>query len=293
MTVKQRLLKRAAKVDEYLENCFNGRDITGRLLDSMNYSLMAGGKRLRPVLVLSWAGMLGANQEDIMPFAASMECIHTYSLIHDDLPAMDDDDLRRGRPSNHKKFDEATAILAGDGLLTEAFVLMFSAQADPALKLKASDIVARAAGAEGMVGGQCIDMDFTGKTGVPLEELKDMHSRKTGALIRAACMAGATLSGKPDEDVRRAYEFGKSIGVAFQIVDDVLDVVGDEAQLGKPVGSDQEQGKTTYPSLIGLDQSKRLAQEYVDEAKKQLAPYAGDEALFLSDLAQYIVDRVN
>ncbi|SDK95856.1 geranylgeranyl diphosphate synthase, type II [Maridesulfovibrio ferrireducens] len=295
MTVKEKLAVHAAEVEKYLSECLKGQGIPYGLLESMDYSLLAGGKRLRPVLVLVWAQMLGAKKEAVMPFAASLEMIHTYSLIHDDLPAMDDDDLRRGKPSNHKKFGEATAILAGDGLLTEAFGFMAKADAPAEVVVEAISLMAHSAGACGMVGGQTVDMEYTGRDGITLDELKVMHAMKTGALILSACKSGAILAkgvGATEEDVRRAEEYGRLIGVAFQIVDDVLDVVGDEASLGKPVGSDEEQGKSTYPSLIGLEESKELARKYVDEAVELLAPYSGAEAELLSELAQYIVDRV-
>jgi len=296
VSIKDELGRRAAQVEDYLVTCLRDRNVPGRLLDSMEYSLLAGGKRLRPVLALSWYGLLGGDADRAMPFAASLECIHTYSLIHDDLPAMDDDDLRRGRPSNHKQFDEATAILAGDGLLTEAFCLMSEActvRGLPAERvLRAVSVLARAAGAGGMVGGQAVDMEFTGRAGVPLEELKRMHAMKTGALLTASCECGAILSGADEPDVDNAREFGRNIGVAFQIVDDVLDVVGDTATLGKPVGSDEAMGKTTYPALMGLEKSKSLAGEYVDEALTHLSGYFGREQEFLWQLARYIVDRV-
>jgi geranylgeranyl diphosphate synthase type II len=293
MTIKEQLVGKAQAVHAYLEQCLRGRNIPGRLLESMEYSLLAGGKRMRPVLLLSWAELLGLQSELAMPFAAGLECIHTYSLIHDELPAMDDDDLRRGRPSNHKAFDEATAILAGDGLLTEAFTLMFSSSLPSARVLKAAACAAEAAGASGMVGGQMLDMLHTGKGGANLEELREMHSMKTGALIKGACTAGAILAGASEEDVSRAEHYGRSVGVAFQIVDDILDVIGDEAELGKPVGSDEEMGKSTYPSLIGLDESKRLAEEYAAEAQHCLDRYSGPQAEFLKKVAGNIVHRIN
>lgn len=297
MTAKQMLAQRAGSVEKYLSQCLEERGIPARLLESMRYSLLAGGKRLRPVLALAWCEMLGGDSGAAMPFAASLECIHTYSLIHDDLPAMDDDDLRRGRPSNHKQFDEATAILAGDGLLTEAFVLMTEAGVKGGLAadrvLRAVNVLGKAAGSGGMVGGQAVDMEFTGREApVPLEELQHMHAMKTGALITAACECGAILSGAADADVRNAREYGRAVGVAFQIVDDVLDVVGDEATLGKPVGSDEEQGKSTYPALVGLDKSRELARGHVDGAVRHLSCYQGPESEFLTLLARYIVDRV-
>ena len=300
MSVKEQLAQRAETVESFLSVCMKDRGVPARLLESMEYSLLAGGKRLRPVLVLSWAMMLAPDDVDmgdkVMPFAASLECIHTYSLIHDDLPAMDDDDLRRGKPSNHKQFDEATAILAGDGLLTEAFGLMSAASIVKGLPadrvLRAIYVLATAAGSGGMVGGQAVDMEFTGRDDVPLEELRDMHAMKTGALITAACECGAILSGASEADIDSAREFGKSIGVAFQIVDDVLDVVSDTETLGKPAGSDEAMGKSTYPSLIGLEKSKQLASQHIDTALKHLSKCTGAEKYFLEQLARYIVDRV-
>lgn len=296
MTIKDKLAERAELLEKFLEQCLHDKGVPNRLLAAMDYSLLAGGKRLRPVLTLSFAAMLGGDTDKVMPFAAGLECIHTYSLIHDDLPAMDDDDLRRGKPSNHKQFDEATAILAGDGLLTEAFGLMSEASIVNGLPadrvLRAVSVLAKAAGAGGMVGGQVVDMEFTGRDDVPLEELREMHAMKTGALITAACECGAILSGAAEDDVDNAREFGKFIGVAFQIMDDVLDVISDTETLGKPAGSDEEMGKSTYPSLIGLEKSKILAREYVDDAVGRLSGYSGAEQEFLAELARYIVDRV-
>lgn len=296
MDVKTQLAERVKPVESYLRSCLENRDIPARLREAMEYSLLAGGKRLRPALVLAFAGMLGVGSEKIMPFAAAVELIHTYSLIHDDLPAMDDDDLRRGMPSSHKKFDEATAILAGDGLLTEAFGLMMETAMSQSVAAKhvvqATSVLSRAAGAGGMVGGQALDMEFTHRADVNLAELRTMHGMKTGALISASCISGAILAGAPVEDVQAAADYGRAIGVAFQIVDDILDVVGDEADLGKPVGSDEKQGKTTYPSLLGLDESRTMASNFVDGAIKALNGYEGTDADFLRQLARYIVERV-
>jgi len=299
--VKAALAKRAAEIEAHLADCLRGRDIPERLLAAMEYSLLAGGKRLRPVLVLSFVRLIAGPGTGlglrVLPFASALELIHTYSLIHDDLPAMDNDDLRRGKPSNHKKFDEATAILAGDGLLTEAFSLMLSCvdgEAVPAERVaRAAQAVAVAAGAGGMVGGQALDMEYTARTGVGFEELRGMHAMKTGALITAACVAGAVLAGAKLADVRRAREYGRAVGQAFQIADDILDVTGDTATLGKPAGSDERQGKTTYPSLLGLAESRRLAAERAAAAVDSLEPFAGVEADFLRELARYIVERVN
>jgi len=297
LNVKAELARRAAEVEAYLAGCLRGRGIPDRLLASMEYSLLAGGKRLRPALVLCFARHFGADGASVMPFAAALELIHTYSLIHDDLPAMDNDDLRRGKPSNHKQFDEATAILAGDGLLTEAFSLMFSC-ADggqvPAPRLvRAAQAVAVAAGSGGMVGGQTLDMVYTARQGVGFDELRAMHALKTGALITAACVAGALLAGAEPPLVRRAREYGENVGAAFQIADDILDVVGDTKTLGKPAGSDERQGKTTYPSLVGLEKSRALANERAAAAVEALSGLESPEADFLRHLALYLVERVS
>jgi len=295
VSVKDRLCGYSREIEEGLRGLLRGKGIPAGLREAMEYSLLAGGKRLRPVLCLCFARMLGAETKGVMPFAASLEFIHTYSLIHDDLPAMDDDDLRRGRPSNHKVFGEAMAILAGDGLLTEAFGLMAkSAAALPAERVvEAIATLAHAAGAAGMVGGQALDMAYTAKAGVSLEELREMQALKTGALITAACVCGAQLAGAGQDELARARSYGQSVGAAFQIVDDVLDVVGDEKSLGKPVGSDEERGKTTYPALIGVERSMDLARRNAAQALESLSTFQGVEALFLRDLAQYIVDRVS
>ncbi len=297
MNIKDQLAERAAEIEAFLEPCLRDKNIPEQLLLSMEYSLLAGGKRLRPALVMAFASMFGARREAVISFAAGLELIHTYSLIHDDLPAMDDDDLRRGKPSNHKRFDEATAILAGDGLLTEAFGLMLDAAMEKGLSskhvLQATRVVAKSAGAAGMVGGQTVDMEFTGRSDVVLDELRRMHAMKTGALISCACISGAILAGASMEDVQASSDYGRNIGVAFQIVDDILDVVGDEAELGKPVGSDEAQGKATYPALIGLGESRKLAKGYATKAMAALEPFKGSDAEFLRELARYIIERAH
>ncbi len=298
--VKGALREMSREVDTYLASCLADRDIPDALRQSMEYSVLAGGKRLRPCLCLAWVEMCGMKAENALPFASGIECIHTYSLVHDDLPAMDDDDMRRGKPSNHKQFGAATAILAGDGLLTEAFLFMTRAQAEPAHVLEAVSVMARAAGAEGMVGGQVLDMEYTGRVlaaeenPVTLDQLRTMHAMKTGALIRASCEAGAVLACGGDERRRRAAAYGAHLGRAFQIVDDILDEVGDEKSLGKPVGSDRDKGKTTYVSLVGLEKSRELAEEATQQALHALDGFRGaDESwlTFLRELAQYVLVR--
>ena len=261
-----------------------------RLLEAMRYSLLAGGKRLRPVLCLSFAeatarASLGTTHpaEDA---ACALEYIHTYSLIHDDLPAMDDDDLRRGRPTNHKVYGEAMAILAGDGLLTEAFGLV-ARGAEPVRQRLVVEL-ALAAGAAGMVGGQVLD---TAQDRAETEAyLLRMHRLKTGALIRAACRMGVVSAGGSPEVLAAADIYGDAVGLAFQIADDNLDLTADPTTLGKPTGADAAAGRFTFPSLLGLEGSQRLAQHHVDRALEALAGW-GDGAETLRALARYTVER--
>jgi geranylgeranyl diphosphate synthase type II len=269
----------------------------------MRYSLDAGGKRLRPILTLAAAeavaGPSGNFEHAIaaaLPAACAVELIHTYSLIHDDLPSMDDDSLRRGRPTNHIVHGEGMAILAGDGLLTEAFALLAAEPRDAALasrKIRTIEIIATAAGACGMVGGQAIDLLAVGSAAsFDTRSLQDMHARKTGALIRAAASAGAVMGGGTDESIGAVEEYGRQLGLAFQIVDDILDVEGDARDLGKTAGKDARAGKPTYPSIFGLEASRRLAAERHDHAIAALRA-AGLESSRLADIAAWVVKRTN
>ena len=296
MNFKEELNIYSQEINFYLSQCVKGQGIPCELVKAMEYSLLAGGKRIRPILCLIWGKMLGVNFEQILPFACGIELIHTYSLIHDDLPAMDNDDLRRGKPTNHKVFGEALAILAGDGLLTHAFSMMLSTPLPPHLIVSASREIAWASGPAGMVGGQVLDMLYTGKNSLDLKELQKMHRMKTGALIRGSCVSGAILARSAeadDTDEKMAREYGQAIGLAFQIVDDILDIVGNEQELGKPIGSDRDQGKVTYPALLGLTKSRELAEECAQKARASLTRYAGQEKDFLTELAQYIVNRIS
>ncbi|TVQ95814.1 MAG: polyprenyl synthetase family protein [Desulfovibrionales bacterium] len=290
--MKAYLAELGSKVDNYLADCLHRPGIPEQLLQAMEYSLLAGGKRLRPVLCLIWAEMAGENQDHVLPAAAALECIHTYSLIHDDLPPMDDDDLRRGKPANHKRFGEAMAILAGDALLTEAFGLFMRCNVPPERVLTAGLELVQAAGASGMVGGQVLDMQWTGGT-VDVKDLSRMQELKTGAMIRASCVCGAILGGANTEDIGRAAAYGMHIGRAFQITDDILDVTGDQEILGKPVGSDQGLGKVTFPALIGLEGSRNLARSHTDQALASLDAFGGPDSQtrFLRELAEYILVR--
>ena len=292
--LKNKLTAYKNLTENYLASCLKGRDIPARLLEAMEYSLMAGGKRLRPALCLAVCDLLGGRSEAVLPFAVALEIIHTYTLVHDDLPAMDNDDLRRGKPTNHMVFGEATAILAGDGLLTEAFWFMTRPAAlgvSPARVLEAVAEASKATGAAGTVGGQVLDMDFTGREGVSLEELADMHARKTGQLFRISCLAGAILSEADADACDRLAAYGAALGAAFQIADDILDETADTATLGKSAGSDAACGKTTYPALLGLARSRELAEQKAQAAVDCLAPYSGEHADFLRELALYTVKR--
>lgn len=255
-----------------------------RLVEAMEYSLFAGGKRLRPALALGACELIAGSDAAAMPAACAIEMIHTYSLIHDDLPAMDDDDLRRGQPTCHVKFGEAAAILAGDTLMTMAFdVLAETGRTDIIRE------VARASGVKGMAGGQILDLDAEDNP-VDLEGLKAIHRAKTGALIRCSVRVGGMLGGASEAQIAGLTTYGECIGLAFQIADDVLDVVGVEADIGKPVGSDARSHKSTYPVLAGIDESRRLAQQAVDEALDAMAPF-GNAAEDLCALARYVVER--
>ncbi len=259
------------------------------IYDAMRYSLLDGGKRVRPVMVLACEELF-SEQQASLPYACALEMIHAYSLIHDDLPCMDDDALRRGRPTNHIVYGEAMAVLAGDALLTNAFsVILNHSKQEPLQLLKALSVLAGAAGTEGMIGGQVIDMQSEGKA-VDAETIMQMHLHKTGALIVAAAKLGAIAGGGSSEDVLRLGRFAENLGLAFQIKDDILDVEGDEALLGKKTGADKEQKKTTFITLYGLTQSKELLEKYTQKAKEELL-YYGEKADFLLSLSDYLLKR--
>ena len=262
------------------------------LCESMKYSLTAGGKRLRPILVMAAADAIGAKGTDFIHIACAIEMIHTYSLIHDDLPAMDNDDYRRGKLTNHKVYGDGMAILAGDALLTQAFEVMLRQDNLPAdVLLKVVREMSIGAGPNGMVGGQAIDLEAEGKQkSLSLEELKKMHAGKTGALFRAAIRSGAIVAGASDEELAALTTYADCFGLAFQITDDILDVIGDEAVIGKPVGSDERNDKSTYVSLTSLDEAKKLAADTVAEAVDALEIF-GDKATFLRELVEYLLKR--
>lgn len=268
------------------------------VVEAMRYSLANGGKRIRPLLVMEFAkacGNTGTKYDDALPFACAVEMIHTYSLIHDDLPCMDDDDMRRGQPSCHKKFGEATALLAGDALLTTAFQILADAgersELPPGVILKMIRKLAYNAGVNGMIGGQVIDLKYE-NTPVSIEQVTKVDLLKTSALIEAACILGCYAGGATEEMLRAACVYAKKLGLAFQIQDDILDVTGDQNLLGKPVGSDDQNKKSTYVSLLGLEKSKTFVKELTEEAVSVLCvfPYEKEE---LSDIAYTLVDRKN
>jgi geranylgeranyl diphosphate synthase type II len=275
------------KVESYLEGLrFAVEPAAARLEEAMRYSLLAGGKRIRPVLALATAEALGRPPDEVLPLAAAIEMIHTYSLIHDDLPAMDDDDLRRGKPTCHVAFGEDVAILAGDGLFAEALRLALTEQqGEPANILAAVREIAAAAGVGGMVGGQFLDVE--GDTAV---DLRRLHELKTGALIAASVGAVLALEGVTGPATIPYRRFAAELGVVFQIVDDILDVTGDEAELGKPRGSDERHGKATYVSVFGLERARELARDSHAKAREALVEAEGDTAR-LGHIADYILTR--
>lgn len=276
-------LERVSRVEPCLQQ---------KVYDAMAYSLLAGGKRIRPVLVLAFADLLEVPREDAMPFAVALEMIHTYSLIHDDLPAMDNDDLRRGKPTNHVVYGEATAILAGDGLLNRAFEIIgaYLEQKPFVEGIAAMNILSKAAGCRGMIAGQVVDMEGETRT-LSGDELLYMHENKTGALIEAACLMPFALAGlSGTEEFENIRQFAKEVGLAFQMKDDILDVESSTEVLGKPIGSDAAQGKTTFVTMYGISRCKEEMNAYTERAKKRLAGY-GEKAMFLQRMVEYLLRR--
>lgn len=294
MKLKEYLLEKRTLVDQSLDNYLP--EMNGpkeELFKAMRYSLFAGGKRLRPILCIAAAEAVGGSHKDVMPVACAFEMIHTYSLIHDDLPAMDDDELRRGKPTNHMVFGEAIAILAGDGLLTEAFRIMASSQllekTGAERFRKVIEIVASASGAGGMVAGQALDIRAEGKK-IDTSLMEIIHEHKTGALLRASVVAGAILGGGSERETESLEQYGKNIGLAFQISDDILDIEGDSKEMGKQTGVDIERGKNTYPSIYGMEKSKTMLKEIIDNAIDMLSVFK-EKAEPLRQIAVYIIER--
>ncbi|RJX33819.1 MAG: polyprenyl synthetase family protein [Desulfarculus sp.] len=295
MELKAYLAQRRELVDEALERLLPADEAGGDILKAMRYSLFAGGKRLRPILCLAGAEAVGGRPEQVMFCACALEMIHTYSLIHDDLPAMDDDDLRRGLPTCHKKFGEGLAVLAGDGLLTQAMVLLSDpaqyADREPLRVLAAGQAVMRAAGFQGMVGGQAVDLASQNQE-PDLATVQYMHALKTGALITAAVQSGAILAGGDEEQVNHLVRYGRRVGLAFQIADDLLDREGDQAKLGKATHADEKHGKMTYPAVVGAVQARKIGWDLVNQAA-ELARELGPAADPLAELARYIMERTH
>ena len=291
---RQRLQDTAAAIDRLLDERLPQPETAAapRLAAAMRHAVLGGGKRLRPFLVREAACLFGGDDAQALHVGAALECLHCYSLVHDDLPAMDDDDLRRGRPTVHKAFDEATAILAGDALLTLAFELLADAAAlpDAALRARLVGELARAAGEAGMVGGQMLDLEAEARSDHTLEEVLTIQRLKTGALFRFALRAGALLGKATEDDLARMDWLADAIGLAFQITDDILDVEATAEELGKTPGKDAAAGKATFVDLLGLAGARRRAQELLQEALAALAPY-GEKADVLRAAAQFIVTR--
>lgn len=292
MREKEDLLLVESQLKKYLPE---NDSLQADLFNSMRYSLLSGGKRIRPILVLEFCRLCGGEVKSALPFACAIEMIHTYSLIHDDLPCMDNDDMRRGKASNHKVFGEAMALLAGDSLLSLAFETMLSDEAvkavGPERAVAAAGVLSRAAGPRGMVGGQVIDLMSEGRT-IELDVLKKMDECKTGALIEAAAVMGCILGGVDDLQLQGAKKYAAAIGLAFQIQDDILDVIGDTQTLGKKVGSDIENDKCTYVSLLGIEKAKQLVEQLTQSAVSALSVFDGNTE-FLSGLAKHLSERKN
>lgn len=288
--LKNRINYIEKNINKYLPNQ-DGYQKT--IFDAMNYSMNAGGKRLRPILIMESYKICGGNSDDFLPYCSAVEMIHTYSLIHDDLPALDNDDLRRGKPTNHKVYGEAMAILAGDALLSHGFETMLNHaknSSQPIRHLNAMYEIAKGAGIYGMIGGQVVDVQSEGKL-IEKEKLDYIHKNKTAAMIVACMRCGAYLAGADERQLKAVSEYGENIGLAFQIVDDILDIEGNEETLGKKIGSDIENMKSTYPSLIGMEESKKIAKKLIENSKKNLDIFEASKVEFLVMLSDFILNR--
>ena len=294
MTLNERLTDYSKLVEQQLLTYIQPEEDKGQgiIYEACRYSAMAGGKRLRPALVLEFCRVCGGDQQAALPFACALEMIHTYSLIHDDLPCMDDDDLRRGKPTNHKVYGEATAVLAGDGLLNLAFETASdpknTAMVSAETQVQAIRALSRASGMDGMIGGQVLDMAAE-ETRISLDQLKTLQELKTGALIGVAAQLGCLIGHASEEQMAAALEYARCIGLAFQIQDDILDIEGDAETFGKSIGSDAENGKSTYPSLLGLERCHELVHELSQQAVDALTPFT--DAGILPELALSLADR--
>ncbi len=288
--MKCELERKCALIEGALGTYFTQQTDYRVLLDAMTYSLMAGGKRLRPVLLLSFCEAVGGDMERAIPAACAVEMVHTYSLIHDDLPCMDDDDYRRGRLTCHKVYGEDLATLAGDALLTSAFETLSSMEEAPDRLLRCVSILSRGAGEHGMVAGQLLDLAGE-KTTLTEQQLRQVHLHKTGDLIRAACQMGVVLGGGTEAQVKQAGEFATALGMAFQIRDDMLDEIGSQEELGKPVGSDESNGKSTFVTLFGLEKCQALVEQETAKALEALEQGGFADTAFLKELALSLTKR--
>lgn len=289
------LHQKKKRIDDFLRKYAarkrTNRECPSTLGKALVYALMAGGKRVRPILCMASYDATGGRSSSILPVAASLELIHTYSLIHDDLPAMDNDDFRRNKPTTHRVFGEAIAILAGDALLTDAFRIITTARADSRILMKVINELTFASGPEGMVGGQAVDLICEGKT-ASKKELMYIHSHKTGRLIRSSVRIGAIMAGASPSQLRAFSVYGEKVGLAFQIVDDILDVTGTKKALGKTTGADSRKGKNTYPSIFGLEQSYTIAEGLINDSLKAIT-ILKDKGKPLAEIAKYIISRHN
>ena len=293
MAFKEDLKTKSAYIEDLLKQYMPKEEgYQKTIFEAMNYSLSSGGKRLRPILTLESTKIIGGDVKEVIPFCVAIEMIHTYSLIHDDLPAMDNDDFRRGKPTNHKVFGDGMATLAGDALLNYAFEIMLKeslGKENADIRLKAIYEIARGAGIYGMIGGQVVDIESENKS-IEKEKLDFIHMNKTAAMIIGCMRAGAIMGNACEDDLQNITKYAKNIGLAFQIVDDILDIVGDEKALGKPVGSDIENHKSTYPSLLGLEKSRCIARQLIEEGKSSIKDLPLEKD-FLNQLGDYIISR--
>lgn len=294
LQIEQHLMEDAKIIEERLDQLTHDSDRDyPTLFESIRYSLLNGGKRIRPFLTLQFCRMFGGDEKTALDLGCALEMIHTYSLIHDDLPCMDDDDLRRGKPTNHIVYGEAAAVLAGDALLTEAFSVVSAPTVPAEIVPSAVRLLAQAAGSFGMIGGQMLDLRGE-EDRLDFEALLEMHAKKTGALIRAACLLGCLSAGITDPDDIRyqsAVKYAENVGLAFQVIDDRLDAVGTEEDLGKPIGSDEEQGKTTFLTFMSADQALDYARDLTEQAKNAIALFPARTVL--CDLADYLLNRTH
>lgn len=288
MDIKERLERDGTRVDQWLQAYIERLPQYGKLKDAMTYSLLSGGKRIRPILSLAVCRLFGTEAEKALPFACALEMVHTYSLIHDDLPCMDDDDFRRGKPTNHKVYGEAMAVLAGDALLTQAFAVLSEASCTNEQLRRAVSCLSHAAGAEGMVGGQVLDLIGEGNQ-LTYEQVIQIEALKTGCMIEAAARLGAIAADATPKEEEAVAAYADKIGLAFQIRDDILDILGDEAELGKPVGSDKGNEKSTFAALIGVPACESLITALTQEAVACLADFPDRE--FLCEFADFLASR--